>query len=74
MRELQVAVASTRRNSLFLVAVLLICCRVFVVCVGLFVLPSSGLNLTEIIVLEASARLIHRTRLLVNQWEKVKWN
>jgi hypothetical protein len=60
MRELQVAVASTRRNSLILVAVLLICCCMFVVCVKHSLMPGSGLNLTEI-VLEASARLIHTT-------------
>ena len=60
MRELQVAVASTRPNSLISVAVLLIWRCLFVVCVRHSMMPRSELNLTEI-VLEASARLIHTT-------------
>jgi hypothetical protein len=59
MEELQVAVASTRHNSLVFVAILLICRCVFSgLCRAFLVLPGSGLNLTEFI-LEASARLIY---------------
>jgi hypothetical protein len=57
MRELQVAVASTRRNSLIFVALLLICRNLFIGRCRAFCAAGSGLNLTEI-VLEASARLI----------------